>query len=262
MKNLLLITSLFASLFFIVNCSPNKSSTGSVGTATAQSACPAGYSYVNGQCYYGTSSTSANYNYSLGFYADNHTNYGSSIQITNVALMKQLFKLGMGVCDLASNNYGLANCDAYIQGQLDIVVQFPADFNVTTSTSESALVTIFAYPAYNAYYNYQASFGSWWQVLGGIAGIYIPDTNYYSGAYRNPLQIQMQASPINSNQGFSATGYGDAWTGFNQTLVTVEVTSGNPGNSSTSYFNYNLKIGGQTAATGRMIRCQTMNCGI
>lgn len=256
MKNLLLIAGLFASLFVIVNCAPNKSNQNNPANASAFGACPAGYYYSNGQCYTGNgTSTPAGYNYNNGFYADNYSGF-ASLQITNVNLMKQLYKLGMGVCDRATNTYGQANCDYYIQGQTDIILQFPTS---GSAVPESALVTIFAKPKYNPYYNYQASFGSWLQVAGAFFGIYIPDTNYYSGAYRNPLQIQMASSAINNNQGFSASGYGDAWTGYNNTLVTIEVLNGNV---NSQYLDYSLKIGGQEAAKGRMSRCQTFNCGI
>lgn len=259
MKNFLLYSTLFASLLFVVNCAPNKSASNSNnGIATANGACQAGYYYSNGQCYYGSGSTAANYSMGNGFWADNHTGL-TSLQVTNPTLMKQLYKLGMGVCDRGSNNYGQANCDYYIQGQTDIVIQFPTDGAASPS---SALVTIFAYPRYNATFNYQASTGPWWATLGNalLGGNYIPDPKYYSGAYRNPLQIQMSASPTNNNAGFQASGYGDAWSGYNQTLVTIEVLSGNVNSSST--LNYNLKIGGTTVATGRMNRCQTLNCGI
>lgn len=263
MKRLLLFSTLFASLAFLVNCS-NKSSN-SAGTANAYTngACPAGYYYSNGQCYGGNGATNPFYNYSLGFYADNYSSVGSYFQVTNttsgIKAMKDLLKYGMGVCDLASNNYGLANCDAYIQGWFDVIIQLPSDFNVSNGGTASALVTIAARPQQNPYYNYQASFGSWWQVAGALFGVYIPDTNYYSGAYRNPLQIQAGVSPINNNAGFSINGYGDAWTGYANTIVTVEVENGN---QSSNYVDFKLKVGGQEAARGRMAKCQTPNCGI
>lgn len=260
MKNLLLLSTLFASLFFVINCSPNRSSNGNVGAiATTNGACPAGYWYTNGQCYNGNGSTPSSYGYSNGFYADNYSGY-SSLQITNPTLMKQFFKLGMGVCDLASNNYGLANCDYYVTGQTDIIIQFPNNIAAGSSVPSEALVTVFARPRQNQYYNYQASFGSWWQVAGSFFGIYIPDTNYYSGAYRNPLQVPMGVSAANNNQGFQASGYGDSWTGYSRTLVTVEVLNGNISTSNT--LSFKLKIGGQEAAIGSMTRCQTANCGI
>lgn len=260
MKNFLLLSTLLGSLLFVVNCAPNKSASNGSNTATANGACPAGYYYSNGQCYYGNGSTSASYSYTNGFWADNHTGM-TTLQITNPTLMKQLFKLGMGVCDRGTNNYGAANCDYYVQGQTDVVIQFPNDGATAPS---SALVTIFAYPKYNNYFNYQASTGPWWATLGNaiLGGNYIPDINYYSGAYRNPLQIQMTVSPTNNSAGFQASGYGDAWTGYSQTLVTIEVLNGNPNSTSTNTLNYSLKIGGSTVATGRMARCQTLNCGI
>ncbi|MCC2678273.1 MAG: hypothetical protein K0R29_849 [Pseudobdellovibrio sp.] len=259
MKKFLLFSTLFASLFFVVNCSNKSNNTAGTANAYTNSACPAGYYYYNGQCLNGQGGTiGAGYNYSLGFYADNYSGY-SNLQITNITNMKQLLKYGMGVCDLASNNYGLANCDAYIQGWFDVIIQLPSDFNVANGGTASALVTFAVRPQQNQYYNFQASFGSWWQVAGSFFGINIPDTNYYSGAYRNPLQIQAQASPINNSQGFSINGYGDAWTGYNRTIVTVEVASGN---QSSNYADFVLKVGGQEAARGRMAKCQTPNCGL
>jgi hypothetical protein len=260
MKNLLLLSTLFASLFFIINCSPNRSSNGNVGAiATTNGACPAGYWYSNGQCYNGSGQLPSQFGYNNGFYADNYSGY-SSLQITNPTLMKQFFKLGMGVCDLASNNYGVANCDYYVTGQTDLIIQFPNNVASGSTVPAEALVTVFARPRQNQHYNYQASFGSWWQVAGSFFGIYIPDNKYYSGAYRNPLQVPMGVSAANNNQGFQASGYGDAWTGYSRTLLTVEVLNGNISTSQT--LDFKLKIGGQEAAIGRMSRCQTANCGI
>lgn len=258
MKNLRLLLTLVASTFLLVNCSPKNSSNNANGVATVNGACPAGAYYSNGQCFNSDGTpTNTNYNYSIGYFADNYTGT-SSLQVTNATLMKQLYKLGMGVCDRGTNNYGAANCDYYVTGQTDIIIQFP---NSGSTTPTNALITVFARPRYNSYFNYQASTGPWWATLGNalLGGNYIPDPKYYSGAYRNPLQIQTNVSPTNNNQGFQASGYGDAWTGYNQTLLTVEILSGNL--SSTS-LNYNLKIGGQTVATGRMSRCQIQNCGI
>jgi hypothetical protein len=259
MKNFLLLPTLFASLFFIVNCSNKSNSSAGTANATINSACPAGAYYSNGMCYDANGNpTGSTFTYNTGYYAYNYPGYGTTYQITNINLMKQLYKLGMGVCDRGSNNYGQANCDYYIQGQTDLIIQLPQGFSTTTGSQSSAIITIFAKPKYNPTFNYQAS-GSWWSLAGAALGIYIPDTKYYSGAYRNPLQIQAQLSPINNNQGFSASGYGDFWTGYNQTLVTIEVLSGS---SQSSSIDFSLKIGGQEAARGRMYSCQNVNCGI
>jgi hypothetical protein len=244
----------------VVNCSPKANSTAGTANATINSACPSGGYYSNGVCYNPDGSqVGSTFSFGLGFYSNTWGEGGSYFQITNIDLMKQFFKYGMGVCDRGSNNYGTASCDYYIRGQTDLVVQLPSNFTITAGASTaSAMITVASMPYQDQYIQYQAS-GSWWSLLGGVFGVYIPDTNYYSGAYRNPLQIQAQASVINNNAGFSVSGYGDAWTGYNNTLVTIEVASGSQTSSSVDYI---FKVGGQEAARGRMIRCQSMNCGI
>ncbi len=260
MKKLLCATTLLTALF-IIGCAKANQSNGTVGaTATTNSACPQGYWYSNGQCYNGSTSTGANYNFNTGFYADNHT--GTSVfVIDNAPKMKEFFKLGMGVCDRTQNSYGQASCEYYVTGQIDIIVQFPTN---NSSAANNALVTVIARPRVNPYFNYQAQFPSTgWGLLGAAigwaTGWQLPDPTYYNGAYRNPLQMQMAVSPTNNNQGFEARGYGDYWTGLNQTLVTVQVTNGNTNSQS---LNFNLLIGGQIAGHGTMNRCQSFNCGL
>ena len=261
MKNLMLFTALFASLFSIVNCSPTNSSNGNVGvTATTNSVCPAGSWYSNGQCYGGAGGIVPGMNMNIGFYADNYSGT-SSFTITNVELMKQFYKLAMGVCDRGDKDYqniGSANCDYYISGYTDLVIQFP-----TGSSASTALVTVIAKPKQNPYVNYSGQLPSGWGLLGAalgyFTGVYIPDPSYYTGAYRDPLQIQMAVSPTNNNQGFEARGYGDYWTGYNKTLVTIQVLNGG---TNSSNLTYNLLIGGQVAANGVMSRCQYANCGL
>jgi hypothetical protein len=260
MKKITLTLITIMSLGFM-GCQKQNSSNGNVNASanstTTNGACPAGYWYSNGQCY-GSNNTimPANYNFSNGFYADNYSGT-STITVTNTTKMKEFFKLGMGVCDRAANNYGQANCDYYVQGQMDIILQFPSYMN------GYAVATIIARPASNPYYNYQAQFPNGWGLLGiavgYFTGVYIPDTTYYTGAYRDPLQLQMAVSPINNNAGFQATGYGDYWTGLNQTLISIKVDNGNVNSTN---FNYKFMVSGQEAAKGSMVRCQTMNCGL
>ena len=264
MKNLVGFFTLLSGLVF-VGCAPQNQNSGTVNaTASGSGTCPAGTWYSNGQCYSGTSVTPASMNLNSGFYASNYYLYGynaqpTSIQVVNVNKMKELFKMGMGVCDRAANNYGLANCDAYIQGQTDIILQFPQGTAIG-----NAVATIITRPKQNPYYNYQAQLPNGWGLLGAaigyFTGVYIPDNSYYQGAYRNPLQIQMVVSPTNNSQGFEARGYGDAWTGLNQTIVAIQVLNGDPNSSNT--LNYNLIIGNAVAAQGTMSRCQTPNCGL
>ncbi|AGH96335.1 hypothetical protein [Pseudobdellovibrio exovorus] len=256
MKKLFWASTLLAGLL-LTGCGPNTKTTGNVGaTATSNSICPVGYWYSNGQCYNGNNATGAGDFLNNGMYSDNYSNT-TTLRITNIEAMKKLFKQGMGVCDRAANNYGQANCEAYIQGYTDIILLLPS------TTSGTALATIIARPKQDPYFNFYGQLpngrGLLGLALGWITGIYIPDYSYYQGAYRNPLQIQMAVSPINQNQGFQATGYGDAWTGLNQTMVTLQVANGSVNSTNVSY---TLFIGNTAAAQGTMKRCQAANCGL
>lgn len=262
MKNVLLTTTLLASFLF-TGCDPGNRTNGVVGaTATTNSACPAGYWYSNGQCYNGSNTTNSAYTFSSGYYADNHSGT-SRLNMVNTEKMKELFKLGMGICDRLEKNYqnlGQANCSYYLSGKVDLILQFPPQMN------GNALVTIIAAPRVNPYVNYTGQLPSAWNLVGIALGYatgyslpYLPEQNYYQGATRNPLQIQAAVSQINNSAGFVAQGYGDPWTGLNQTLITIEVANGS---ANSTNLNYALKIGGVTAATGTMTRCQYQNCGL
>ncbi|MEK6627271.1 MAG: hypothetical protein AABY53_01490 [Bdellovibrionota bacterium] len=263
MKSLLLLPTLLTVL--LIGCSPENRTNGNIGataTTSGAGACPVGYWYSNGQCSNGTNTTNSAFAFNNGFYADNYSGT-TRLNIVNADKMKEFYKLGMGVCDRGSQSYqnlGSADCSYYITGYTDIIIQFPAQLN------GNALVTIIARPKVNPYVNYSGQLPSGWNLLGIAVGYatgyslpYIPDINYYNGVERNPLQIQMTVSPINNNAGFIAQGYGDAWTGLNQTVVAIEVTSGS---ANSTNLNYSFKIGGVAAATGTMTRCQTQNCGL
>ncbi len=269
MKKVLLTSSLLASLLF-VGCSPENQTNGNVGaTATTNSACPAGSWYQNGQCYNSNGTSNSTFNFNNGYYADNYSGT-SSLALVNGDKLKELFKLGMGICDRGAKNYqnlGSANCSYYVSGTapsqtlvafMDIILQFPQQLN------GNALITIIAKPKVSPYgVTYSGQLPSGWGLLGialgYVTGYTLPDPTYYQGAMRNPLQIQAAVSPINNSTGFVAQGYGDAWTGLNQTLVTVEIGTGSANSTS---LNYVLKIGGAPAATGVMSRCQYQNCGL
>lgn len=248
-------------LFTLVSVASILSSCGGSNSNDSQTAqaCSAGYYYYGNQCYpingNGGSVTPA-YNYSSGFYADNHT--GTSVlRVVNSAKLKQFFKFGMGVCDRAANSYGQASCNAYVGGSMDIIIQFPNQSN------SSLLATFIAQPKYNPYGNYSAQLPSVSGFLGLAAGmltgVYLPDPHSYNGAYRNPLQLEMAVSAINNSTGFEARGYGDYWTGANTTLLAIQVPQGK---IEDNQFNFNFLVSGQVAAQGTMRRCQTMNCNL
>ncbi|MBC7419586.1 MAG: hypothetical protein H7328_02560 [Bdellovibrio sp.] len=249
MKNLMWLTGILLSSVLFTGCGSNKSDD--------HQACPAGTYYSGGLCYAaGGVTTSANYYYNSGFYADNYSGT-TSLSITNAAKMKDFFKLGMGVCDRAANNYGQSSCDYYTSGSLDIIIQFP---NAGTNT---AIATIIARPKQNSYFNYQAQIPSGWGLVGaavGLAtGVWFPDPKYYTGVEKNPLQLNMEVSVINNSAGFEGRGYGPTGSGMQGTTLAIQVPQGKIEDAS---FNFNFLIGGTASARGTMKRCQTMNCGL
>lgn len=259
MKTIYFILPLIAGLLFLSSCNQGNRTNGktnAIANTNGAGACATGSWYTGGMCYNGTGSTTSAFNYSNGFYADNYSGT-ASISVVNGTKMTEFFKLGMGICDRAAKNGGMANCTTYLSGYIDFIIQFPPQMN------GNALITVIAQPKPSPYgsYSYQApsGMGLLGIALGYVTGYTIPDPSYYQGAYRNPLQIQAVVSAINSNAGFAAQGYGDAWTGLNQTVVAIEAAAGTINSSS---FNYVFKVGGVTAAQGTMKRCQTVNCGL
>ena len=181
-----------------------------------------------------------------------------------ISKMEEFFQQGMGVCNRAAKNYGTASCQAYSSGYTDIIIQFP---NVTTNT---LLATFIAQPRNNGYSTYSAQLpsgqGLLGLALGWTTGIFLPDPKAYYGAMKNPLQLELQVSAINGTTpgaaggtGFQAQGYGDFWTGYNRTLIAIQVPKGAVTDNS---FNFNFLVQGQTAASGTMTRCRYTNCNL
>lgn len=222
--------------------------------------CSAGQYYSNGGCYnqYGYVGQSALALPNV-FSADNFSGY-SRITITNGAKMKEFFKFGMGVCDRAAGNIGQANCDYYLSGRMAIKIELP---NGYMPANNNLLATIYAEPRQNRNFNYYGQYpsgsGLLNAALGYLTGVYLPDPKYYTGAIRSPLQLQMTLSSINNSAGFTARGHGDYNTGYNTTLLEIQVPNGKIENSS---FNFNFLIQGVTAAQGVMSRCPNAICGL
>lgn len=258
MKNLMWVSGILLASVVFFGCA-DKGNDQQPVIQPAVAVCAAGQYYSNGGCYSQTGYVgNSAFTLNRGFYADNHSGT-SRITVVNAQKMKDLFKYGMGVCDRAANNYGQSNCDSYLAGSLDIIIQFPP----TGAVSNTMLATFIAQPQVNPYFNYQAQLPSGWGLLGAAlgytTGVYLPDPKYYTGAQRNPLQVQMVVSQINNSAGFEARGYGDYWTGLNTTVLAIQVPQGK---ADDQYFNFNFQVSGVTAAQGVMSRCQTLNCGL
>lgn len=260
MKNLVWIFGfLVVGMIYLAGCGSNKDNNNQV---PATAACPVGFYYSNGQCLGGPGvpTQSASFSYNYGFWADNHSGY-SRLTFTNSAKMKEFFKVGMGVCDRGAHNYqniGQANCDYYLSGKMDIIIQF------STANNANMLATFIAQPRVNNGFNYSGQLPSGWGLLGAAlgwaTGIYLPDPSYYQGTYKPVLQLQMAVSNINNSAGFEARGYGDYMSALNRTLLAIQVPNGKVDTSQS--FNFNFIIGGTTAAQGVMSRCQTLNCSL
>lgn len=221
--------------------------------------CPAGTTFYNNACYTGAGGyvQPASYNYQNGFYADTYSGT-SSLRVVNGAKMTEFFKFGMGVCDRAGGyNGGLASCQAYVGGSMDMIIQFPPN------GGNSLLATFVAQPRYNPSFNYSAQlpsgYGALGIALGYVTGVFLPDPKQYNGIYRNPLQLELAVSAINNSAGFSANGYGDYWSGLNRTKITIEVPQGKIQDNQMSFI---FKIGDVPAAQGSFTRCQRLNCGL
>lgn len=257
MKNLVWIFGiLMIGMIYLAGCGSNKNE----NQVPVNAACPVGTYYSNGSCYGATGiQQSASFAYNHGFWADNYSGY-TRLNFTNSAKMKEFFKWGMGVCDRGEKNYqniGQNNCDYYLSGQMDIVIQF------SNANSNNMLATFIAKPRVNNGFNYAGSLPSGWGLLGAAlgwaTGIHLPDPSYYQGTYKPVLQLQLAVSNINNSQGFTGIGYGDYMSALNRTKIEIQVPNGK---IESTGFNFNFNIGGVTAAQGVMSRCKTLNCSL
>lgn len=255
LNSLILLASATAVALLLIGCGKGNDN----GNTSVSQACSTGYYFYNNTCVPisgGGLPQTPGFLYTNGFYADNYSGT-TSLKVTNVAKMEEFFQQGMGVCNRAGKNYGTAACSAYSSGYTDIIIQFP---NVSTNT---LLATFIAQPRNNGYYSYGAQLpsgsGLLGLALGWTTGIYLPDPKAYYGALKNPLQLEMQVSAINNSTGFQAQGYGDFWTGYNRTLIAIQVPKGKVEDQS---FNFNFMVQNQTAVQGTMTRCRFTNCNL
>lgn len=258
MKNVVWIFGILViGMIYLAGCGSNKNDNNQVPISAA---CPVGTYYSGGICHNGIGGgVPAGFTYTYGFWADNYSGY-TRLNFTNSAKMKEFFKLGMGVCDRGASSYqnlGQNNCDYFLSGSMDIIIQF------SQANSANMLATFIAKPRINQGFNYAGSLPSGWGLLGAAlgwaTGVYLPDPSYYQGSYKPVLQLQMAVSNINNSAGFTGIGYGDYLSAMNRTKIEIQVPNGKLESQS---FNFNFNVGGVTAAQGVMSRCQTLNCSL
>ena len=255
LNSFILLASATAVALLLIGCGKGNDN----GNTTVTQACSTGYYFYNNTCVPiggGGIPVQPGFLYTNGFYADNYSGT-TSLKVTNVAKMEEFLQQGMGVCNRAGKNYGTAACSSYSAGYTDIIIQFP------NTSSNTLLATIIAHPRSNGYSTYGAQLpsgqGLLGLALGWTTGIFLPDPKAYYGALKNPLQLEMQVSAINNSTGFQAQGYGDFWTGYNRTLIAVQVPKGKVEDQS---FNFNFMVQNQTAVQGTMTRCRYTNCNL
>lgn len=190
----------------------------------------------------------------IGFYAQtnnfnsyNYTNNGSTL--VPGAAWAAMLKEAMGVCDRNHSDGGTAACQNWINGMHDIV------FQIDSSASSNVRLTIRSYPVQSPYYNYYYSLPSADQFFLGLLGI---GWSNPSGVF-DPMILDSTIWPINNNQGFEIRSYGPSQSfGYNK-LLQIQVANGKIEDGS---FNYKLYWNGGLAASGTMVRCQSVNCGL
>lgn len=201
----------------------------------------------------------------LAYYADNWSNSQSTFTVTNQTAFREFLRTSMGVCNRVENSGGTANCDAWVNGGFDMVL------NVADVSTNKLAMTFRAWPQMNANYTY------WYQLppstISGWAGAFLgvpPQAT--AGAYYNPLALgDFSISAVNNSAGFEARSYGPLYGFGNRSLIQVRVDNGHLGEA---YFSYKLGYPNCVQdsthkcsnpqnvwfATGTFKRCETASC--
>lgn len=190
----------------------------------------------------------------IGFYAQSanmsgyYLNNGSTFNVGGSGL-KAMLKEAMGVCDRDYANYGLSDCNAWVNGYHDLV------FMMDGSTSNQVRVMMRSYPQVSQFGYYTASLPSISQFFSTMLGF--PQYNYQG--FFNPMILNGTIWPINNSQGFEIRANGPTGSqGYNR-LLQLQVTSGKVEDER---FTFILHYNGAQVATGTMVRCQSLTCGL
>jgi hypothetical protein len=200
----------------------------------------------------------------IGFYAQNTAmnyllpNNGSSFSAASG--MIDVLKFAMRTCDRAHYNGGTTsqtNCQSWLNGPSDIMIFSNA------VQANSVQMVIRASPntqCTNPYScsSYWVSMPSFSQFILGLFGF----NSFNNSNIYNPMILNMTIWPINNSKGFelrgNAPGY-DLYYNSGGLLFQFIVREGKLSDLS---WNYELIFNGKTAASGRMVRCASQNCGV
>ena len=171
--------------------------------------------------------------------------------------MRQVFKTAMRTCDRNYKDGGLADCDSYMRGFNDIMIF------ANGSQAQTVQMIVRSMPdtsCQSPYYcsNYWYSLPSFQQFILGMFGF----STYNNSNVYNPMSLTMTIWPINNSQGFelrgNAPGY-DLYYNSGGLLFQFQVAQGKLEDAA---WDYRLVFNGEVAASGRMVRCSTANCGM
>jgi hypothetical protein len=253
MKSFFVYTLLLAISLVLSACGGGGS--GSSGTS-APTVCPAGYTPSNGGCLpiNGYTPLVPRSSLSTAFYAQTKHQY-LTLGYANTSTyspnnnFKQLLQKAMGVCDRNNKDYGMNDCNAWLNGLNDLVIEFP------NSAASTAKVVFRSYPYQSPYYSYGFSLPSLKEFFLGLAGFYVGNL---AGFY-NPMILDMAVWPVNDSKGFQLQGpapdISEAW----NKLIVIRVDTGKIEDTT---FNFKLLIDETQIASGKFVRCVTASCGI
>jgi hypothetical protein len=262
MKYALWIFLTLYSVCMVIACGGSNSGGLAATPQAAQVGCPIGSTFINGGCYGQNNLLVSN---GIAFKTDNFDL--RNMNVANSSIFRNFLKETLAVCDRADITYGTANCDAYLSGYAQIILQ-------TLGTNASAArLTIEVQPriynynsyGYSTYYaslpnaGQAATCGITW-LLTGYCMTY-PTANQMQ-VPRNPLALDLTVSVINNSQGFEGRAYGAQGTISQNHLIQFMVPNGKLQDAS---FDYQLAYRGQsqgTFLTGRMARCNDAGCGV
>jgi hypothetical protein len=211
----------------------------------------------------------------FGFFAQNNKmnsyyNSGGSTY-TIQSGMKTILKYAMGVCDRNATDGGLANCNAWMGNAFHDIMIFANGSQANTVKLVLRAMPDTTCTGYTCGW-YSFSLPNFSQFFLGLFGF---NTFNNAGAY-NPMILDMTINPIcvNANgincedrdstysTGFELRGYapeGATYKMGRNLLFQVQVPVGKLEDQS---WDFNLYYNGQTAGSGRMVRCVNANCGV